>query len=679
MGKRKRNHFLAADDGWTQVGPKKKRKATDTSSYQVTDDTSNYSHQSGAIQDQREISGEQPRYSKTIFSATGRLDRQLRLSDLQNLVLYILSDGSAPGFANVELQKSIRQVVVLMVPALEKTMFTPERPSDVEMPSTATGIAANPDQHPLPLSSSELPNCVGEIADVFPHLWPVLAPSEAQGSRLFHPMAEMLTVSYEPGIEEQRALRRAQCIAQPVTIDKLFATRDQLDDQKYVLHPSFMATELEKILSTEIRRRYGQTSEFGWDDSPIADHVSTGPYGPGTPMHGRKIFAVDCEMCKTSAGESELTRVCVVDYFGSVVLDELVKPDNPITDYVTRYSGITKEKLDPVTTRLPDIQTRLVQLFTPNSVLIGHSLDSDLKALKMTHHTFIDTALIYPHFRGPPFKFSLKFLAREHLGREIQTSYAGHDSAEDARAALDLVKLKADRGLQYGVPARTTESIFARLDRGVPRRGEFARSLSSSVVDWGLPQGGYGKGATYAVGCSNDDEVVAGISRSVKGDPNGHEVPGEGVDFIWARMRELEALRGWWSRADPADDARLRKIIRLAYLEKDKNTSTTGANASDDGLADATGEALDAAIARTASRIKAVYDSLPEYSALIVYSGNGDFRDLAKWQEMHNTYRKECSTKSWKDLSVQWTDVEQQAKARAFNKARQGVGFMRVV
>ena len=42
---------------------------------------------------------------------------------------------------------------------------------------------------------------------------------------------------------------------------------------------------------------------------------------------------------------------------------------------------------------------------------------------------------------------SLKALAKEHLGREIQQGSEGHDPREDALAALDLMKLKIAQGI----------------------------------------------------------------------------------------------------------------------------------------------------------------------------------------------------------------------------------------
>lgn len=44
---------------------------------------------------------------------------------------------------------------------------------------------------------------------------------------------------------------------------------------------------------------------------------------------------------------------------------------------------------------------------------MGHSLDSDLRALKLVHARVVDTAALYPSPRGSPFKQSLKGLAKE--------------------------------------------------------------------------------------------------------------------------------------------------------------------------------------------------------------------------------------------------------------------------
>lgn len=169
------------------------------------------------------------------------------------------------------------------------------------------------------------------------------------------------------------------------------------------------------------------------------------------PATNLPLFALDCEMCRTDEG-LVLARVSLVNEDGKVVLDELVQPPGPVTDYLTRWSGITPDMLQGVTTTLADVQARVRALLPGDAVLVGHSLENDLKALKLVHPRVIDTALLYPHAAGDTHKYGLKALAERYLGRLIQVQGDGHDSVEDAMACLDLVRLKLQRGIPPRVP-----------------------------------------------------------------------------------------------------------------------------------------------------------------------------------------------------------------------------------
>jgi RNA exonuclease 1 len=134
----------------------------------------------------------------------------------------------------------------------------------------------------------------------------------------------------------------------------------------------------------------------------------------------RDIFALDCEMCYTVEG-LELTRITVVDYDEKVVFDKFVKPQNRVIDYNTRYSGITEATLSKSDVKsLPEIQAVLLAMFHSRTILVGHSLESDFKALKLIHDTVIDTSVLYPHKMGPPKKKALKTLCIDHLKKIIQ-------------------------------------------------------------------------------------------------------------------------------------------------------------------------------------------------------------------------------------------------------------------
>lgn len=120
--------------------------------------------------------------------------------------------------------------------------------------------------------------------------------------------------------------------------------------------------------------------------------------------------------------------------------------------------------LSKETRTLRDVQAVLMSMFHAKTVLVGHSLESDLKALKLIHDVVVDTSVLFPHKMGPPKKRALKTLCIEHLKRIIQENgeckiffvyiltllynsvmcirlpEAGHDSAEDAEVCIQLIK-----------------------------------------------------------------------------------------------------------------------------------------------------------------------------------------------------------------------------------------------
>ena len=170
------------------------------------------------------------------------------------------------------------------------------------------------------------------------------------------------------------------------------------------------------------------------------------------------LFAIDCEMCYTSVG-LELTRLTLIDSKCRTLLDTLVVPTNPITNYNTQYSGITAAMLANCTTTLAQARHRLLSLLPASAILVGHSAENDLRASRIYHPRVIDTALLFPHPRGPPHKSSLRYLVQRWLNREIQTGGGGHDSVEDAWAAMELVCEKVRRGREWGVQRGDTELL----------------------------------------------------------------------------------------------------------------------------------------------------------------------------------------------------------------------------
>ncbi|KAI8366540.1 hypothetical protein BD560DRAFT_400628 [Blakeslea trispora] len=194
---------------------------------------------------------------------------------------------------------------------------------------------------------------------------------------------------------------------------------------------------------------------------------------PGTGLATKKLVALDCEMCKTVNGYA-VTRVAMIDRDHKILINELVKPTEEITDYVTHISGVDEASLKNVTTNLSEIQQKIQTYLDGDTILVGHGLVNDLRCLKMRHPYIIDTSVIYHHKNGPPYKPSLKDLSIRYLKRAIQKEdqdkkpgeEKGHDPCEDAIASLELLERKLRYGHNYGLAGLSqVESILDFLKR----------------------------------------------------------------------------------------------------------------------------------------------------------------------------------------------------------------------
>ncbi|ODM99323.1 RNA exonuclease 1 [Orchesella cincta] len=172
------------------------------------------------------------------------------------------------------------------------------------------------------------------------------------------------------------------------------------------------------------------------------------------PAHmGSRMYSIDCEMCEAEGNSQALTKIAVIDEDLNTVYESLVKPKEKIIDYRTRWSGVTNEMLEPVTTTLEDVQTRIREIVSesPDCILIGQSLNCDLKSMRMTHPYVIDTSVIFNLTGVEGRKSKLRDLSLNLLDEEIQKKHKnGHCPVEDSRAAMKLVKKKLATGFSFG-------------------------------------------------------------------------------------------------------------------------------------------------------------------------------------------------------------------------------------
>lgn len=175
-------------------------------------------------------------------------------------------------------------------------------------------------------------------------------------------------------------------------------------------------------------------------DLPGEAWVQTKPFGDWCKDFPQ-VIAIDCEMCETAdpvSGEKNHNALCRVSIVnaenpGEVLLDTLVKPAWPVTNYRTWVNGIKKEDLEGVQFTLRHAQAFMLALCSDETVILGHAIHNDLAAMRVEHSCGGDSALLFKAKDSETATVSLKDLAMMCIGKEMPST---HDSVNDARVAM---------------------------------------------------------------------------------------------------------------------------------------------------------------------------------------------------------------------------------------------------
>lgn len=169
---------------------------------------------------------------------------------------------------------------------------------------------------------------------------------------------------------------------------------------------------------------------------------------PGTK--GKLVLGLDCEMVYAKDDPSALARVTVVSYSGQLYNAYVARAKDAVLDYRTSVSGVEAHHLLPENGAQPfaEVQEQVLALISPETILVGHALHNDLKALRIVHTKVVDTALL--------FKVQGKTDWQKHRLRSVVSLMrskaatlqnfqhdAPHDSRQDAEWALQLALYEA--------------------------------------------------------------------------------------------------------------------------------------------------------------------------------------------------------------------------------------------
>ena len=191
------------------------------------------------------------------------------------------------------------------------------------------------------------------------------------------------------------------------------------------------------VAKTHATPRFKTDYSWGLD----ASWVRSKQYNESTHASIPPILAIDCEMCASADPVTGITDPCTLIRFSvvngldpsQVLIDELVQPSGNITEARTHIHQITEEQLKGVTYTLRHAQAALLAICHEETIIVGHSVHNDLKALHYYHTKCIDTAYLYTVEGELGAAPSMRDVSESIIGDKLND---WHDSLTDAKASL---------------------------------------------------------------------------------------------------------------------------------------------------------------------------------------------------------------------------------------------------
>ncbi|KAM3184937.1 hypothetical protein ACTXT7_007409, partial [Hymenolepis weldensis] len=236
--------------------------------------------------------------------------------------------------------------------------------------------------------------------------------------------------------------------------------------------------QVEKVWEEDLRFRFPE--RYTKEDAPINqyDHrerltrddsyrkqVFLGVHLLATNEFPDGPIALDCEMVGVGRyNRNALGRVSIVDYHGNILYDVFSRPDKPITDYRTQFSGIRPRDLLNALP-LKAVRQDVIQIIK-NRIVVGHAVWNDFEVLRLNHPHYLirDTCTApYPKVRIGRSKkglVALRDLYFEFFGKEIQQGE--HSSVEDARATMEIYR-QVEKEWEADLKGHTFEITTGRM------------------------------------------------------------------------------------------------------------------------------------------------------------------------------------------------------------------------